>query len=134
MQLIGDLLAYIREINSPVLTEHDIALAFYEENGKEEAIKTLLDYGVRPPVIFNLLSASLSKRGPKVLVNYIPELHNLLDAWGEIETQYRQDVSDFLCSIILELDTQSEDEKASSLREKLGMCFIEQQFTDVWDL
>ena len=125
---------YIRANPSDVISEKDIAKIFYRDNGEEKSIKELLRNGFLPSTVFSLLTRTLAIKGPGALVEHLGEIKSLLECWGEIEAAEKSNVADFLCSLVLELDSRGEDEKASEVREKLSMCFIDNSFKDAWDI
>jgi hypothetical protein len=110
-----------------VFTETDIAIALFQGN---EGMKRIIRAGLSHRVVFECARQIDGQSRRKAAA----DLTDFLENWEPIDLDVREDVADFFCELVVRIDVEGETDLADRIRSLLGKCFLDQRFTDEWDI
>lgn len=109
-----------------VFSSYEVAQAMFYAHGKEKSIDFLVECGIPPRDIYTLFS----QMGHDVMIQNCDKMLLILDSWTKVDEDMKQSIADTLCDIVIDIDSET----AKEIRIRLGKCFLEQKFTDSWDI
>jgi hypothetical protein len=110
-----------------VFSEADVAEALFAGGG---GVRAVMRAGIACRAVF---AVARRMRGRERSAE-AEALVELIEQWDPVEIELREAAADFYCELVVELDAEGKDELAERIRFVLGKCFIDQRFTDEWDV
>lgn len=128
---LADVLNTTKKVGCSAISEKTIAQSYFNQHGKFDCAKEMVESGVSPLIVFTLVS-ELSNAA-ELLANNPETLDAMISLWPVIEPKDRAMVTSVLSKVIVIVDAKGDEENAEMIREMLPACTLEEQFTDVWD-
>jgi hypothetical protein len=110
-----------------VFSEADIADALFSG---EDGLTRLITAGISNRAVFH----SVAVLGKDRTVGIANLLGDFLSGWNPVDLDVREVVADFYCELLVKLDAVGMAHIADGIRGELGKCFLDQRWTDDWDV